>query len=421
MSVFAGSDAASAASWWILCRVVDNFGDAGVCWRLARQLALEQHAKVTLFIDRPELVSRLSGGATPTAGLAVRAWTGAEQADLLIPDVIVSAFGCELPAWLRAHLAGAPARPLWINLEYLSAEPWVDGCHGLASVKPQDGAVEHFFFPGFTAHTGGLLRERDALATETPPPDDARARALKDLCDPLPEPGERVISLFCYPEAPLDAWLHALTRGERNCLLLVPEGVADAALERFIGEPLRAPAALRPTSIAALAPGAPPLRRGRLRIARIPFLPQRRYDELLRLCDLNFVRGEDSWIRAHWARRPFVWQPYVQDDGAHLVKLDAFLSRFGEVAGAAAATSAPASDPAWTAIDAMMRTWSGQGDPAAGDPAAGDPAAGDPVAAWHRFEARLETIAPCFRDWTDSLLAHPDLASTLFNWAQRKL
>jgi hypothetical protein len=39
------------------------------------------------------------------------------------------------------------------------------------------------------------------------------------------------------------------------------------------------------------------------------------------------VRGEDSLVRAIWAGAPFVWQIYPQDDDAHRIKLDAFLSR----------------------------------------------------------------------------------------------
>jgi hypothetical protein len=66
----------------------------------------------------------------------------------------------------------------------------------------------------------------------------------------------------------------------------------------------------------------------------LPFLPQVRYDELLWACDLNFVRGEDSFVRAQWAAKPFVWQIYPQAEDAHRVKLDAFLAR--HPAGAAA-------------------------------------------------------------------------------------
>ena len=49
----------------------------------------------------------------------------------------------------------------------------------------------------------------------------------------------------------------------------------------------------------------------------LPLLTQRDYDHLLWACDLNFVRGEDSFVRAQWAGAPFVWQIYPQDDGAH--------------------------------------------------------------------------------------------------------
>ena len=38
-------------SWDVFCRVVDNYGDAAVCWRLARQLADEHGARVRLWID----------------------------------------------------------------------------------------------------------------------------------------------------------------------------------------------------------------------------------------------------------------------------------------------------------------------------------------------------------------------------------
>lgn len=407
----AASPLPAGTRWWILCRVVDNFGDAGVCWRLARQLAREHEAAVTLFIDRPELVDRLAGGTPTEAGIVVAPWPLAPwQGAAPAPDAVVSAFGCEPPDWIRAMLAGAPARPAWIHLEYLSAEPWVDGCHGLASVKPADGAVEHFFYPGFTAATGGLLRERDALAPADRPAGAERAAALARLCGRASLPGERVVSLFCYPDSPLEDLLPALAAGDRPTLLLVPEGIAPDAPEAFAG--------------AGLAPDDPPAHRGNLRIARIRFLPQDGYDALLRLCDLNFVRGEDSWIRAHWARRPFVWQPYRQPDGAHHAKLDAFLARLR--AAAVGATGAAAGDePAATgeakavtsetkaaigdavdAIESLMRAWSGRGDAGA---------------AWQDFERVAAPAESAFRRWTDSLLGQADLATNLAEWLRGRL
>jgi hypothetical protein len=37
------------------------------------------------------------------------------------------------------------------------------------------------------------------------------------------------------------------------------------------------------------------------------------------------VRGEDSFVRAQFAGKPFIWDIYPQDIDAHLKKLDAFL------------------------------------------------------------------------------------------------
>ncbi len=53
------------------------------------------------------------------------------------------------------------------------------------------------------------------------------------------------------------------------------------------------------------------------------------YDHLLWCCDFNLVRGEDSFLRAQWAARPFLWHIYPQADAAHLEKLTAFLELYG--------------------------------------------------------------------------------------------
>jgi hypothetical protein len=56
------------------------------------------------------------------------------------------------------------------------------------------------------------------------------------------------------------------------------------------------------------------------------------FDLALQACDLNFVRGEDSFVRAHWAaaspwRVPFVWQPYRQEGMSHRDKLEGWLDQ----------------------------------------------------------------------------------------------
>jgi uncharacterized repeat protein (TIGR03837 family) len=161
-----------AMRWDVVCRVVDNYGDAGVCWRLARQLAAEHRLDVTLWLDRLATLAHLEPALDCTlavqaiAGVTVRRLDDAASPPAL-PNVVVEGFGCGLPPpWLEA-MARADKPPLWINLEYLSAEPWVDSVHGLASAHPTLPLTRYFWFPGFTARTGGLMREAHLLRRVT--------------------------------------------------------------------------------------------------------------------------------------------------------------------------------------------------------------------------------------------------------------
>jgi uncharacterized repeat protein (TIGR03837 family) len=142
--------------WDLFCRVVDNFGDAGVCWRLARDLAA-RGARVRLVIDDASPLAWMAPAGAP--GVEVLPWPGpAEPA-----EVVIEAFGCDPPPDFVAAMARRQPAPVWINLEYLSAEAYVERSHGLPS--PQlNGLTKWFYYPGFTPRTGGLLREPDLMA-----------------------------------------------------------------------------------------------------------------------------------------------------------------------------------------------------------------------------------------------------------------
>jgi uncharacterized repeat protein (TIGR03837 family) len=380
----------------LYCRIVDNYGDAGVAWRLARQLATEHHLAVSLWIDRPEVLARLVPGlqlagtpASRAGDLAVLAWPGATVPArvLLAADVVVCAFACEPPASLRAGLAGAPSRPLWIDLDYLSAEPWVDGCHALPSLKPRDGARSWFFCPGFTPSTGGLPRERNLLATR----DGfrgAQAAAWWQARGLPGEPGLR-LSVFCYPQAPLAALLLALAEGGEPTVAIVPGDVGSAQIDAFLA---RSKAHRLPDD------GVPSWRAGALTLARPPWLPVDDYDRLLWSCDLNMVRGEDSWMRALWAGRPLLWQAYRQADDAHRAKREAFL------AWQRATIDASPRDLA--ALEAMARAWCEGG------------AVGS---AWPGLIAALPRLDAAFDRLSRQAAATDDLASRLVEFCRSRL
>jgi uncharacterized repeat protein (TIGR03837 family) len=209
-------------------------------------------------------------------------------------------------AQVGAHRIARTKPPVWINLEYLSAETFVERCHRLPSpilAGPAQGWTKHFFYPGFTPRTGGLLREPACIQPPQVADHPARRQWLQQ--HHIADQGEALVSLFCYSTAPIERLLASLATQDKSVHLLVTAGQAHQALKAVLS---RAPWAA-----------------DHLRMTYLPLLAQTDFDALLCICDLNFVRGEDSLVRALWAGRPFVWQIYPQDDGAHQSKLDAFL------------------------------------------------------------------------------------------------
>ncbi|HOB96653.1 MAG TPA: elongation factor P maturation arginine rhamnosyltransferase EarP [Aquabacterium sp.] len=285
--------------WDVFCRVIDNFGDVGVSWRLCSALAARGHA-VRLWIDDASALAWMAPGGA--AGVTVHAFDDASAA-AEVGDVVVETFGCDPPPAFVAAMAGRPVPPVWINLEYLSAEPYVERSHGLRSPQfsgPGAGLDKWFFYPGFTAHTGGLLQH-------PPAPDAAEARAWVAAQGWAPAPGERGVLLFGYASPALPDLIAALAAAP--ALLWVPPGSLQ---DQQAG--LALPAGLR--------------------VQPLPWLPSTAFDRLLQAADLRLVRGEDSFVRAQLlGDAPLLWQIYPQDDGAHGPKLDAWLDL--QLAGAA--------------------------------------------------------------------------------------
>ena len=291
----------------IFCKIVDNFGDIGICWRLARQLASEQPAQVRLLIDDFAVASKI------IHTLNINKITQYIDNIEILPintlgitpaDVVIETFACGLPDHYLQQLT--QHQHVWINLDYLSAEAWVETFHAKPSPHPTLPITRHFYFPGFTANTGGLIREQHLLterdAFQSSP--TAQVQFWQNL-NVQPIEGACKISLFCYAQADLTGLLNVLQLNEAPIQLFIP---ANSLITDFFNNIEQIPS--------------------HLNLVHLPFLSQTNYDKLLCACDLNFVRGEDSWIRAIWAAKPFIWQPYIQSENAHLVKLKAFIDLY---------------------------------------------------------------------------------------------
>jgi uncharacterized repeat protein (TIGR03837 family) len=338
--------------WDIFCKVIDNFGDIGVCWRLAADLASRGHT-VRLWVDDATALGWMAPAGCK--GVRVLPWpqdgtpldldaAGFAQQPA---DVLVEAFGCEIaPEFIAACASNTRAtgiKPVWINLEYLSAESWVERYHAMPSPVqsgPAAGWTKWFFYPGFTVNTGGLLREPGLLERQER---FDRAGWLK--AQGIAWSGETLVSLFCYEPPALAGLLTQFSRAGlqgKPVHLMVAAGRATNAVRAIVDDQK----SLQPRQdVGSL-----------LSISYLPLFEQAEFDHLLWASDLNFVRGEDSLVRALWAGKPFVWHIYPQDDDAHLVKLEAFLDMLG----------APPS------LRAFHAAWNGKTAPqtAADDPAA---------------------------------------------------
>lgn len=347
--------------WDIHCHVVDNLGDVGVCWRLAADLA-SRGDRVRLWIDDASALRFMAPRGAP--GVTVLPWGATDGGDAA--DVVVEAFGCELPPAFVASMqqrASAGAAPVWINLEYLSAEAYVERSHGLPSPQP-GGLIKWFYFPGFTDRTGGLIREPNLEQRQAD--FDAAAWLAARGCEQ--RAGERTVSLFSYDNAALPELLKALSQ-QPTLLLLTPgraqEQVAALSTQRDFG---------------------------RLRLHPLPWLCQTDFDHLLWSCDLNLVRGEDSLVRAIWAAVPFVWQAYPQRDGAHRAKVEALIDRLDLPLSLA---------EIWRAWNGMSAATTGRGD------------------SWQPLSLSAEWIGPAASAGL-MLRQRADLGSRLREFAARK-
>lgn len=340
---------------------------------------------VRLWVDDLHSFARLCPALQP--GLAAQSlddlevclwpaiWTETEVADL-----VIEAFACHLPeAYLQAMAARTPP-PTWVNLDYLTAEDWAEGCHGLWSMHPRLPLRQLFFFPGFSARSGGLLREACLLQERAQFQAQERQAFLLRL-GIAPQPVHLRLSLFCYDNPALDSLLQTWSRGPQSVQLLVPEGRALGQVEQWLGEAL---------------PAGAHKQRGHLQLHALPLLPHADYDRLLWACDFNIVRGEDSFVRAQWAARPLLWHIYPQQEEAHWPKLHAFEQLYH---AGLDAVSGQALRELWQAFNA------GQ----------------DCAAAWLAVQSALPQLQQHAQAWAEKLALQQDLASRLVNFHQERV
>ena len=366
----------------IFCDVIDNFGDAGVSWRLARSM-VATGMSVRLWINDLSCLKRLRPLLDDSIteqildGFTVVAWNDQSEMNYQPANLVIEAFGCRLSESMIRRMSEANPSPVWINLEYLSAESWTVKSHGLPSPHPRLPITQYFFFPGFVPGSGGLLREKDLLPSRTEFTQEDRRLFLNKLGVGVSN-DTCLVSLFCYEHAPIDELFKLMRRGPPT-LCLVPESVAMNKIAHALNGHLSVGSQVT---------------QGQLTIHIIPFLDPDDYDRLLWSCDVNFVRGEDSVVRAHWAQQPFVWQLYQQDSEAHLIKLAAFLDLY----------CPDMSEEDVEVVSSFWEAWNGK--------------AGVNLD-WVSFSKVLTRLAPHHKQWASKVASVDALSTQLIRFASK--
>ncbi len=384
----------------IFCKVIDNFGDIGVAWRLSRGLGRGlaktiPSAEVVLYVDDWVACARL----IPTLpvdhaiyheeAVTLVNWR-ADQPLMYLPtrvDWVIETFSCEIPdevcQRMTQHIVQKTVLPLWLNLDYLSAEAWTESYHLLPSPQP-NGVVKYFYYPGFTPTSGGILWDDDERVRQQSFLQDTTAqRALTrqlGLPDRVWQNRDQALwlFLFCYPHAPI--------------AVLCERIMASLSV-------------LNKLTVRVLSPHTPPSDMPHvpdLTWHMIPFVPQTQFDDVLALCDVNCVRGEDSFVRAQLAGKPMLWHIYPQDDDVHHVKLNAFLAQYvSQYQVGMEAESA-------TKVAALWQWWNGVDVPPVADSV-------EQVTAWLGQAGQMHA-----QQWQTYLYQQPSLYQRLMNWLLKK-
>lgn len=283
--------------FWLFCTVIDNYGDIGVSWRLAQELHTRLGAQVYLWLDDFAALQRI----VPTfkhSDIHLQTWQEGQNINLHTipqPHVVIETFACRLPENVVSTIHQTQA--IWLNWEYLSAEDWAVRTHTMHSLQT-NGSTKYFWQMGFHEQTGGLLREANYLQ---------RKQTFRQ-----PEHHALTLFLFGY-ESPIWAnWFQAWQQiGQPLILQLSGEQIIHSLKQQnWLPEN-----AFKHNN---------EYLSGSLKLQRIDFVPQTQFDELLWAADMLLIRGEDSFVRAQWAGKPFLWHIYPQAEHAHLDKLHAF-------------------------------------------------------------------------------------------------
>ena len=307
----------------IFCEIIDNYGDIGVVYRTAKELQkIFPKSKIRAFLNRLDEFKKIN---SQVLDLPSQNIDGIEYItfdylrdnanELLTAQVIIEAFGCQIP---KEYMEIAyDNSELLINLEYLSAEDWIEDFHLQSSPLGRGKLKKVFFMPGFTEKSGGVIADSNYLERIQRVLENKEFYEKKYLSDIEDRENKIVGTLFSY-EKNFTPLLEDLKKLDKDVVILAMGEKTQDSLRKI----------LKNFSIEDFRNS---LKYGKIEIRFLNFLNQEEYEELINIVDFNFVRGEDSFIRAVLTGKPYMWHIYCQEEYAHMDKIEGFLDKYRRV------------------------------------------------------------------------------------------
>lgn len=307
----------------IFCEIIDNYGDIGVVYRTAKELQkIFPESKIRVFLNRLDEFKKIN---SQVLDLPSQNIDGIEYItfdylrdnanELLTAQVIIEAFGCQIPEeYMEIAYDNSE---LLINLEYLSAEDWIEDFHLQSSPLGRGKLKKVFFMPGFTEKSGGVIADSNYLERIQRVLENKEFYEKKYLSDIEDRENKIIGTLFSY-EKNFTPLLEDLKKLDKDVVILAMGEKTQDSLRKI----------LKNFSIEDFRNS---LKYGKIEIRFLNFLNQEEYEELINIVDFNFVRGEDSFIRAVLTGKPYMWHIYCQEEYAHMDKIEGFLDKYRRV------------------------------------------------------------------------------------------
>ena len=291
----------------VLCKVVDNFGDIGVVWRLCCQLSNQIKkenftSKINLIVDDLASFNKICNSVDSNKSFQIVEninifnWNDEKlcydefsKNDGENLSVILEVFQCGRPSWMEKILFEDKLNRTVqiIMIDYLTAEKYAEDFHCLQSLTRSSKVQKVNFMPGFTNKTGGLIIDSE----------------WEHFCD---YKNNKTLLCFTY-DRNWDALANACKKSNYIEKVLIAPGKGFESLKKSFYSNF--------------------IKDSNLKIEELSFMNQNEWDKMLKNCGVLFIRGEESMSRACLSGIPFVWHAYPQSDEYQLIKVRALLER----------------------------------------------------------------------------------------------